>query len=155
MYIFLAKENDSAKHGLFQWLCPSCHGEAPKTLCLQQTNELINVVNAQNHKIENLEIQMAKLISIIGASFDQPDLKFGQIQNGGSVKDSDSEKVNDSKPHNFIAHCSKTFAEAVSSSSAKLDTSQSTNSQVSSILNAGIPAIKLVVSNKKSLSLMK
>ena len=86
VYNFLAKETDSAKHGLFQWLCPSRHGEAPKTLCMLQTNELINVVNAQNHKIENLEIQMAKLISIIGATFDQLDLKFGQIQNGGDVK---------------------------------------------------------------------
>ena len=49
----------------------------------------------------------------------------------------------------MIAHCSRTFAEAVSSSSAKLDTSQSTNSQVSPILNASTPAIKLVASNKQ------
>ena len=108
---FLAKETDGAKLGLFQWLCSSCHGEAPRTLCLQQTNELIDVANAQNHKIENLEIQTTKLFSVIGASFDQPDLKFGHIQNRGDVKDSDSEKVNDSKPHNLIAHCSKAFAD--------------------------------------------
>ena len=108
---------------------------------MQQTNELINVANAQNYKIKNLEIRMAKLIFIIGASFDQPDLKFGQIQNGGDVKDGDSEKINDSKPHNLIACCSKTFVEVVSSSSAKLDTCQSTNSQNSLILNASTLAI--------------
>ena len=76
-------------------------------------------------------------------------MKFGQIQNGGDVKDSDSEKVKDSKPHNLIAHCSKTFAEAVSFLSAKLDTSLSTNFQVFPILNASTPAIKLAASNKQ------
>ena len=34
VYTFLAKETDIAKHGLFQRLCPSCRGEAPRTLCL-------------------------------------------------------------------------------------------------------------------------